>query len=171
LAPVLTKKALKKSGLFASMCDMLFNLNRFMITETRDGNRVKMQMADPTATDWDRWASQAYLNLAGNDVDDDCNDNCGDMGLDMNGHIVSHEMNLDGDDLNPLHLVQVNDFVDLDSMNHLDENIYGSTEAHHSHSDTNDIGMNELALNALYLNQCGSDNFQMNHDYSRHKRE
>lgn len=71
LVPVFTKKQLYNSGLFPTICDMLFNLHRYAISESRDVYRIRHQHYTPEQTDWDRWASQCYYILVGADIDEE----------------------------------------------------------------------------------------------------
>lgn len=95
LTPVFTKRDVERGGLFPTVCDMIFNLTRFLVTESRDVQRIRTQQTNPHQTEWDRWAAQAYHSLAGSDVEEESVDmgNMGmdmGMGMDMNGDSHDH---------------------------------------------------------------------------------
>jgi hypothetical protein len=67
LSGVLSYSTLRKSGLAATIFDLLFNLTKFVQSEARDVNRIRAQQAGHD--EWERWAAQTYYMLAGAEVD------------------------------------------------------------------------------------------------------
>ena len=46
------------------VCNILFNLNRFLAFEQRDPFSIRAQHDEPDLTDWDRYAAYEYARLA-----------------------------------------------------------------------------------------------------------
>ncbi|KMZ73509.1 Serine/threonine protein phosphatase 2A regulatory subunit B'subunit alpha [Zostera marina] len=59
-----TLKDLKSCKLSGHIFNILFNLNKFMIYETRDPFILRQEREDPTLTEWDRFARREYIRLS-----------------------------------------------------------------------------------------------------------
>jgi serine/threonine-protein phosphatase 2A regulatory subunit B'' len=65
---------LKGSKLSGNVFNILFNLNKFMAFETRDPFLIRQERANPTWTEWDRFAHREYIRLSmEEDVEDASN--------------------------------------------------------------------------------------------------
>ena len=62
---VFTRRDLIRSRMAPLFFDMLFNLNKFVLAESRDVARIRHIHDTPEQSDWDRWAAQCYYVLAG----------------------------------------------------------------------------------------------------------
>ncbi|XP_010528761.1 PREDICTED: probable serine/threonine protein phosphatase 2A regulatory subunit B''delta isoform X1 [Tarenaya hassleriana] len=70
----ITLKDLKGSKLSGNFFNILFNLNKFMAFETRDPFLIRQERANPTWTEWDRFAHREYIRLSmEEDVEDASN--------------------------------------------------------------------------------------------------
>ncbi|XP_010550352.1 PREDICTED: probable serine/threonine protein phosphatase 2A regulatory subunit B''delta [Tarenaya hassleriana] len=70
----ITLKDLKGSKLSGNIFNILFNLNKFMAFETRDPFLIRQERANPTWTEWDRFAHREYIRLSmEEDVEDASN--------------------------------------------------------------------------------------------------
>ncbi|CAA7022309.1 unnamed protein product [Microthlaspi erraticum] len=65
---------LKGSKLSGNVFNILFNLNKFMAFETRDPFLIRQERANPTWSEWDRFAHREYIRLSmEEDVEDASN--------------------------------------------------------------------------------------------------
>lgn len=69
--PLFTRADLRRSKMAPLFFDILFNMSRYVTSEARDVNRVRLIHATQNQSDWDRWASQSYFVLAGSEGEDD----------------------------------------------------------------------------------------------------
>jgi len=62
--PMIRLRDLKQSGIAGQFFNVLFNLNKFFASESRDPIQIQQERATPNLTAWDRFAALEYLRLS-----------------------------------------------------------------------------------------------------------